>query len=105
VVIETQDAQPVTFGGVVDISEAGACVWTDESGFAVGSRLILLLSSDQCRSLQAAGRVVWTGPDRVHEGAYRYGLQWAATSGPQHARLKALIRSTQAPPGNETPGP
>jgi Tfp pilus assembly protein PilZ len=95
VVIETHDFQPVAFGGVADISEAGACVWTDEAGFAVGDRLILLLSFDQSQSLQAAGRVVWSGPDRFHEGASRYGLQWAATSGPQHARLKTLIRSSQ----------
>jgi len=95
VVIETQDFQPVAFGGVTDISEAGACVWTDETGFAVGDRLILLLSFGESQSLQAAGHVVWSGPDRLHEGASRYGVQWAATSGPQHARLKTLIRSSQ----------
>lgn len=94
-VIETQDFQPVAFGAVADISESGACVWTDEAGFAVGDRLILLLTFEESESLQAAGRVVWSGPDRFHEGASRYGLQWAATSGPQHGRLKTLIRSSQ----------
>jgi Tfp pilus assembly protein PilZ len=94
VVIESQDFQPVAFGAVADISEAGACVWTEEAGFAIGDRLILLLSFGM-ESLQAAGRVVWSGPDRAHQGASRYGLQWAATSGPQHARLKTLIRSSQ----------
>jgi Tfp pilus assembly protein PilZ len=95
VVIETQELQSVASGAVADISDAGACVWTDETGFAVGDRLILLLSFDERESLQAAGRVVWSAPDRFHEGASRYGLQWAATSGPQHARLKTLIRSSQ----------
>lgn len=94
VVIETQDFQPVAFGGVADISERGACVWTDESSFAVGDRLILLLSFGQ-ESLQAAGRVVWSGPDQAHEGASRYGLQWAGTSGPLHTRLTFLIRASQ----------
>ena len=95
VVIETQDLRPVAHGAVADISEAGACVRTEEAGFAVGDRLILLLSFDESHSLQAAGRVVWSAPDGTHEGSSRYGLQWAATSGPQHARLKTLIRSSQ----------
>lgn len=95
VVIETQDLQPVAFGAVANISENGACVWTPEAGFSVGERLILLLSFGEGESLQAAGLVVWSGPDLFHEGALRYGLQWAATSGPQHARLKSLIRAYQ----------
>jgi Tfp pilus assembly protein PilZ len=95
VVIGTQDLRPVARGAVADISEAGACFWTHEGAFAVGDRLILMLSFDESQSLQAAGRVVWSAPDRVHEGSSRYGLQWAATSGPQHARLKTLIRTSQ----------
>lgn len=95
VVIENQDLQPVASGAVTNISEAGACVWSGDSSFAAGDRLILLLSFGEGQALQAAGRVVWSGPDGDHEGAALYGVQWAATSGPQHARLKSLIRASQ----------
>ena len=96
VVLETQDLKPVGFGALADISEAGACVWTREPGFSVGDSLILLLHfAGQGSPLRAAGRVIWSGPDRLHDGAARYGFEWAATSGPQHARLKILIRASR----------
>jgi Tfp pilus assembly protein PilZ len=96
VAIETQGL-PVAFGVVANISEAGACVWTN-GAFQVGDSLVLRLSFPQePLPLQAAGRVVWEEIGRLHRGgALRYGLQWSHASGPQHHRLKLLI-ATAAP--------
>jgi Tfp pilus assembly protein PilZ len=91
VVIENQGL-PRAFGVVANISDAGACVWTT-AAFDVGENLVLRLSfALEPQPFQAAGRVVWGETGRNGAGALCYGLQWAHPSGPQHARLRGLIR-------------
>jgi Tfp pilus assembly protein PilZ len=81
----------MAYGVVANISEMGACVWTN-GAFAVGEHLVLRLSFPrEPQPLQAAGRVVWEDPQRDERGAMRLGLQWSHTTGPAHARLKTLI--------------
>jgi Tfp pilus assembly protein PilZ len=90
--LEDQDLVPVALARVADISEGGVCLWTDADLHA-GDLLILQLSfPGELRPFQAAGRVVWTREGG--EGA-QCGVAWAATAGPQHARLTILIRTSQ----------
>jgi Tfp pilus assembly protein PilZ len=90
-VIRTQDLLVVAVGEVANISETGICVWTD-AGFQVGQQLILRLGfASEKQPFQVAGQVVWAGDRSREESVRRYGLQWAATSGPAHTHLKSLI--------------
>jgi len=92
VAIENQ-GYPMAYGVVANISDAGACVWTN-GAFAVGENLVLRLSfPHQSQPLQAAGRVVWEDPQRDDRGAMRLGVQWSHASGPAHARLKEMIHT------------
>jgi Tfp pilus assembly protein PilZ len=91
--LEDQDLVPVALAQVADISEGGVCLWTDAEVRA-GDLLILQLSFPQeLRPFQAAGRVVWTRGADAARG--QCGVAWAATTGPQHARLSILIRASQ----------
>jgi Tfp pilus assembly protein PilZ len=93
VAIEGQDGHN-TYGVVANISGGGVCVWTG-GAFQMGETLILQLSfARQPQPLQAAGHIVWTERNQDDEGARRYGLQWAHTSGPQYARLSSEISSS-----------
>jgi len=88
VIIETPELIPVAYGAVANISDAGACLWT-AAGFHAGDRIILQMNfAGEEHPLQAAARVIWSD---WGDGGGRCGLQWAARSGPQHARLKSLI--------------
>lgn len=90
VAIEGQDG-PEVYGVVANISDGGVCVWTD-GAFQIGQTLVLQLSfAREPELLQAAGRIVWSERNQDEKGARRYGLQWAHTSGPQHARLRSVI--------------
>jgi Tfp pilus assembly protein PilZ len=90
VAIENQ-GYPMAYGVVANISDAGACVWTN-GAFAVGESLVLRLSfPHESQPLQAAGRVVWEDPQRDERGAMRLGVQWSHAIGPAHARLKQMI--------------
>jgi Tfp pilus assembly protein PilZ len=81
---------PVSYGVVADISERGACVWTDGS-FGVGDEVVVQLRfSQEPVAVPATGSVVWRGGSS--KGTVRYGLQWTHT-GPQHARLGRLIET------------
>ena len=93
VAIENQ-GYPMAYGVVANISEVGACVWTN-GAFAVGESLVLRLSFPrELQPLQAAGRVVWEDPKRDEKGAMRLGLQWSHATGPAHARLKEMIAAS-----------
>ena len=90
VAIEGQDG-PDAYGVVANISDGGVCVWTD-GAYQIGETLVLRLSfAREPEPLQAAGRIVWSERNPDEKGARRYGLQWAHTSGPQHARLRSVI--------------
>ena len=85
---------PVAYGVVANISDVGACVWTN-SAFGVGENVVLRLSFPrEPQPLQAAGRIVWEDPPRDDKGALRLGLQWSHATGPAHARLTEMIAAT-----------
>ena len=78
-----------TQGMLANISELGACVWT-EAGFEAGEPLVLRLTfQGEIQPFQVAGRVVWS--DRPSDSRHRCGVRWAHTSGPHHDRLKSII--------------
>ena len=94
VIIETPELIPVAYAAVANISDAGACLWT-AAGLRAGDRIILQMNFvGEEQPLQAAARVVWSD---WGDGGGRCGLQWAARSGPQHARLKSLIQQPEQP--------
>jgi Tfp pilus assembly protein PilZ len=79
-------------GLLANISENGACVWT-ETAFDEGEALVLRLNfRGESPPFQMAGQVVWS--DRTGHSANRgrCGVRWAFAEGPRHERLKALIR-------------
>jgi Tfp pilus assembly protein PilZ len=91
--IENQ-GYPMAYAVVANISEMGACLWTN-GAFAVGESLVIRLSfPNEGQPIQAAGRVVWEDPQRDERGALRLGLRWSHTLGPAHTRLKQLIDSS-----------
>lgn len=78
-------------GMLANISELGACVWTEES-FGAGDALVLRLGfRGEERPFQAAGRVVWSDRPEAAGVLRRCGMRWAHTVGPHHERLKTLI--------------
>jgi Tfp pilus assembly protein PilZ len=84
----------MAYGVVANISEVGACVWTN-GAFPVGESIVLRLSFPrEPQPLQAAGRVVWEDARRDDSGALRLGLAWSHTTGPAHGRLRQLIASS-----------
>jgi Tfp pilus assembly protein PilZ len=86
VAIETE-TYPLTVGVVADISDGGACVWTD-AALGLGEDVLLRLSTARQEEMPATGRVVWKS--RNDAGARRYGIEWTF-SGPPRVRLKLLI--------------
>ena len=93
VAIENQ-GYPMAYGVVANISENGACLWTN-GAFAVGESLVVRLSFPRLsQPLQAAGSVVWEDRQRDEKGAMRLGLRWSHTTGPAHLHLKQLIDSS-----------
>ena len=93
VAIENQGL-PMAYGVVSNISDTGACVWTN-GAFAIGESVVLRLSFPrETEPLQAAGRVVWEDLLRDDSGALRMGLQWSHTTGPAHGRLRRMIVSS-----------
>lgn len=93
VVVETQGI-PLAYGVVANISEQGACVWTN-GRFKVGERVSLRLSfAREPQPFEANARVVWG--EAPTEGGYalRYGLEWGPTPETEQSRLKTLIDRT-----------
>jgi Tfp pilus assembly protein PilZ len=83
---------PYAYGVVANISEGGACIWTDvslEPGRDVSLRLSFPRGS---QPLDARGLVVWCEP-RDGESR-RYGLQWRDRSPARTARLKTVIATS-----------
>jgi len=89
VVIDNQGL-PVAYGVVANISEQGACVWTN-GRFQVGETVSLRLSfARELQPYEASGRVVW-GDKTPGEDALRYGLAWEEAAPPDRERLQHLI--------------
>jgi hypothetical protein len=78
-------------GMLANISELGACVWT-ETTFATGDSLVLRMGFKGERSpFQVAGRVVWSDRPGAGGSLRRCGLRWAHGTGPHHDHLRSLI--------------
>jgi len=90
VAIGEQGVSPA-YGVVANISERGACVWTNGS-FKPGDSLILQLSfPHEPQPIQLPGRVIWSHPAPESRHGLRYGLQWGESQDVSPARLKGLI--------------
>lgn len=91
VVIE-DEGFPLAYGVVANISDHGACVWTNRR-LQVGENVSLRLSfAREPQPVEASGRVIWSRP--AHEGdTLCYGLRWDEASLPRD-RLRTLIDGT-----------
>ncbi len=90
VAIEESGA-PKAYGVVANISEAGACIWTDaglEPGGAVNLRLSFPRES---QPLLAEGVVVWGDPG---PGTRRFGLRWTDQSETRRARVRRMLAAS-----------
>jgi Tfp pilus assembly protein PilZ len=93
VVIENQGV-PFAYGVVANISEAGACVWTN-GRFQVGESIVMRLSfAREPQPFQAAGVVVWADAPPAKEADVRYGLQFVLVPPPVKERLRGLISAS-----------
>ena len=74
VAFESRDT-PRAYGVVADLSEDGACVWSD-AHLQPGQLVTLAVSFARAsRPVPAEARVVWTGPGSK-PGASRYGVRF-----------------------------
>ena len=93
VIIENQGL-PLAYGVVANISDHGACVWTN-GRFEVGEKVELRLSFPrQPQTFETTAHVVWGAPAAEEADALRYGLEWDEAAVPERGRLKALIDGT-----------
>jgi len=84
---------PVAYGVVANISEGGACIWTNahlEPGKSVHLRLSFPRGS---QPVDAEGVVVWGRPQKeaTAEGL-RYGLQWSDQASGRKERLARMLK-------------
>ncbi len=93
VVIENQGL-PLAYGVVANISDAGACLWTNGQ-FSVGEVVALRLSfAREAQPFEASGHVVWGEPEAGGKETLRYGLVWDEPSTAERMRLKGLIEGS-----------
>ena len=94
ITVALQEAStPFAYGVVANISEGGACIWTDAS-LEPGRDISLRLSFPRgSQPLDAEGVVVWVKP-RGDERSRRYGLQWRDRSAARLERLKTVIAAS-----------
>ena len=81
---------PYAYGVVANISEGGACIWTDarlDPGRSLSLRLIFTRGS---QPLEADGVVVW-GEPHPDAGSRRYGLRWKDAAAKGLGRLKTMM--------------
>jgi hypothetical protein len=91
------DGVPRAYGVVANISEAGACVWTD-AGLDPGGAVSLRLSfPGGPQPLDAEGIVAWAN---AGEGARRYGLRWTDQSEARRARVERTLASPEETPSS-----
>jgi hypothetical protein len=99
---------PLGYGVIANISETGACVWTNQE-LDPGMRLSLRVSfANPPEVHEITGDVVWTddnaGGGFFHAGVRRYGVEWrdATSSCVRRVRelaLRALSgRAAHTPP-------
>ena len=77
------------YGVVANLSEGGACVWSD-AHLKAGERVTLAVSFARAsRPVPADARIVWTGPGS-RPGASRYGVEFDPET-TEAAHLRRLI--------------
>jgi hypothetical protein len=94
VAIDDENGLPLGYGVIANVSEAGACIWTDGS-LEPGARLVIRISFARPSEVyEVSARVVWgdEGEDRTGAPMLRYGVQWgdASTGCVQRLRDMAL---------------
>ena len=84
---------PTAYGVVANLSESGACVWTD-ARLETGEHVRLSLSfAREPLPVPAEGQVVWSGPVANSKGR-RCGLRWDDTLGTEGQRLRQMIAAS-----------
>jgi cyanate lyase len=100
VAIEDESGLPIAYGVVANVSESGACVWTDGI-IARSSRLRLRVSFAHLSEVhEVAAVVVWEGAENASRGAAmrRFGVEWLDASDSCVTRLRELaLRESQGP--------
>jgi hypothetical protein len=84
---------PFAYGVVANISDGGACIWTNaelKSGRRVSLRLSFTRGS---QPLDEEGVVVWGAP-QGGGGGVRYGLQWSDQTTDGKRRLAKMISAS-----------
>jgi Tfp pilus assembly protein PilZ len=97
VAIDDENGLPLAYGVIANVSESGACVWTD-GRLEPGARLVLRISFPRPPEVhEVAARVVWgdEGEDRSGARMQRYGVQWHEVTSACVQRLRDL--ALQAP--------
>ena len=92
VAIDDENALPLGYGVIANVSESGACVWTD-GALDPGAALSLRVSFAQPSEVhEVAASVVWgdEGEDRAGHPMQRYGLRWQDASASCVLRLRHL---------------
>ena len=92
VAIDDENALPLGYGVIANVSDAGGCIWTDsvlDPGARLGLRVSFLHPSEVH---EAAALVVWgdEGEDREGCRMHRYGLRWQDASSSCVRRLREL---------------
>lgn len=101
VAIVGADGAPLAYGVIADVSESGACVWTD-AHLRVNATLDFRISFARPPDLyEVSGLVVWAqdclpGSGR---GARRYGIEWLGATPACRHRLRDL--AARAVPSRE----
>ena len=103
VAIEDEAGLPLCYGVIANVSESGACVWTD-GVLATSSRLVLRVSFARLSEVhEIGGVVVWEGVENGARGAgmRRFGIEWRDATDACVSRLRELaLRATD---GHDTP--
>jgi Tfp pilus assembly protein PilZ len=81
---------PTAYGVVANLSQGGACVWTDAKVEAGQHLRLSLTFAREPIPVPIEGRVVWTGPITNTPGR-RCGLEWEGPGGPDRDRLQEMI--------------
>jgi len=92
VAVEDETGLHLCYGVIANVSESGACVWTDGM-LATSSRLLLRVSFARLSEVhEIGGLVVWEGieNDARGSGMRRFGIEWCDASPACVARLREL---------------
>lgn len=94
--IDDENGLPLGYGIIPNVSEAGACVWTN-SHLEPAARLVLRIrfGHNPAEVCEIAARVVWMREEHDPLGGApmrRFGLQWQDSSSAHVPRLLHLVR-------------